>query len=106
MQRPGCDAPVWPLHLREISSLSQVSEEAGKHIFRIDAVLKPRKSCEYSNSVVAHPTAEFMDFIAKHNVPFEDAAAARQRDGGDHNCRETPLFSESLERKALGKTRT
>ena len=59
------------------------------------------QSCEYTNSVVAHPTVEFMDFIAKHNVSFADAAAARQRDGGDHNRRETPLFAGSIERKAL-----
>ena len=58
------------------------------------------KSCEYTNSVVAHPTAEFMKFIAEHKVSFEDAAAARQRDGGDHNRRETPLFAGSIERKA------
>ena len=45
-------------------------------------------SCEYTNSVVAHPTQEFMDFIAAHNVSFEDAAAGRQHDGGDHNRRE------------------
>lgn len=55
-------------------------------------------SCAYTNSVVAHPTAEF---IAKHGVSFEDAAAARQRDGGNHNRRETPLFAASIERKAL-----
>jgi hypothetical protein len=61
-------------------------------------------SCEYTNSVVAHPTAEFMDFIAKHNVSFEQAAAGRQHDGGDHNRRETPLFAASIERKALGKS--
>lgn len=60
------------------------------------------KTCEYTNSVVAHPTAEFMDFIAKHNITFEQAAAARQRDGGDHNRRETPLFAASIERWALG----
>jgi hypothetical protein len=60
-------------------------------------------TCEYTNSVVAHPTQEFMDFIAKHNMSFEDAAAARQRDGGDHNRRETPLFAASIERKALSK---
>jgi hypothetical protein len=58
-------------------------------------------TCEYTNSVVAHPTAEFMEFIAKHNVAFEDAAAGRQRDGGDHNRRETPLFAASIERRAL-----
>ena len=34
------------------------------------------KSCEYTNSVVAHPTAEFMDFIAKHNIRFEDAGSS------------------------------
>ncbi|MGO9236229.1 MAG: hypothetical protein ACLP4V_19965 [Methylocella sp.] len=61
------------------------------------------RSCEYTNSVVAHPTAEFMEFIAKHNMSFEDAAAARQHDGGDHNRRETPLFAASIERKALAK---
>ena len=60
------------------------------------------RTCEYTNSVVAHPTAEFMEFIAKHDITFEDAAAARQRDGGDHNRRETPLFAASIERRALG----
>jgi hypothetical protein len=62
------------------------------------------QTCEYTNSVVAHPTAGFMEFIAKHNITFEDAAAARQHDGGDHNRRETPLFATSIERKALGRT--
>ncbi len=57
---------------------------------------------EYTNSVVAHPTVEFMEFIARHNVTFEEAAAGRQRDGRDHNRRETPLFAASIERKALG----
>jgi hypothetical protein len=60
------------------------------------------KSCEYTNSVVAHPTSEFMDFIAKHNIRFEDAAAQHQHDGGGHNRRETPLFAASLERMAMG----
>lgn len=60
------------------------------------------KTCEYTNSVVAHPTSEFMDFIAKHSIRFEDAAAQRQHDGGDHNRRETPLFAASIERMALG----
>ena len=47
------------------------------------------KSCEYTNDVIAHPTREFMDFIATHGLIFEDAAAARQLDGGDHNRRDT-----------------
>ena len=35
-------------------------------------------------------TSEFRAFVARHNIGFEAAAAARQRDGGDHNGRETP----------------
>jgi hypothetical protein len=58
------------------------------------------RTCEYTNSVVAHPTAEFMEFIAAHKITFEEAAAVRQHDGGDHNRRETPLFAPSIERKA------
>jgi hypothetical protein len=58
-------------------------------------------SCEYTNSVIAHPTSEFMDFIGKHQISFDEAAAARQRDGGDHNRRETPLFAASIEKQAL-----
>ncbi|MDQ7995781.1 MAG: hypothetical protein AAGC76_08000 [Luteibacter sp.] len=60
-------------------------------------------TCEYTNSVVAHPTQDFLDFIAKHGTPFEVAADARQRDGGDHNSRETPLFAASIERRALAR---
>ena len=70
-------------------------------IWTLSARRIDEQSCEYTNSVIAHPTAEFMDFIARHKVSFEDAAAARQRDGGDHNRRETPLFAGSIERKAL-----
>jgi hypothetical protein len=44
-----------------------------------------------------------MAFIAEHGQPFEQAAAARQAAGGDHNSRETPLFAASIARKALGK---
>jgi len=63
-------------------------------------------SCEYTNSVVAHPTQEFLDFIKTHGMPFEEAAGARQRDGGDHNSRETPLFAASIERRALARSQS
>jgi hypothetical protein len=58
------------------------------------------KSCEYTNSVVAHPTAQFMKFIAEHKISFENAVVAPQRFGRDHNRRETPLLAASIERKA------
>jgi hypothetical protein len=61
--------------------------------------------CEYTNSVIAHPTVEFMDFIAAHKISFEKAAAARQYDGGEHNRRETPLYAESIARRARSPRR-
>ncbi|EGY00597.1 hypothetical protein AZA_89356 [Nitrospirillum viridazoti Y2] len=57
----------------------------------------------YTNRVTAHPTDAFMDFLAQHGVAYEDAAAARQAAGGDHNRRETPLFAESIARHALAR---
>jgi hypothetical protein len=47
---------------------------------------------------LAHPTEALLKFIAQHGMTFEQAAAARQHDGGDHNRRETPLFAESIAR--------
>jgi hypothetical protein len=41
--------------------------------------------------------------MAQHNIGFEDAAAACQHDGGDHNRREAPLFAASIEQMALGQ---
>jgi hypothetical protein len=57
----------------------------------------------YTNKVTAHPTDAFMTFIKDHGVSYEDAAAARQSAGGDHNSRETPLFAASIARRALSK---
>jgi hypothetical protein len=72
-------------------------------IWTLSAKRIDEHTCEYTKSVVVHPTAEFMEFIAAHNISFEDAAAARQHDGGDPNRRETPLFAGSIERQALGR---
>ncbi len=44
-----------------------------------------------------------MSFIKDHGVTYEDAAAARQAAGGDHNRRETPLFAAGIARRALSK---
>jgi len=58
------------------------------------------KTSRYTNRVTAHPTDAFMEFLAKHDLTFADAAAARQAAGGDHNRRETPLFAASIARHA------
>ncbi|MDE1918460.1 MAG: hypothetical protein KGJ57_21640 [Sphingomonadales bacterium] len=57
----------------------------------------------YTNRVTARPTDAFMDFLDQHGLRFEDAAAARQAAGGDHNRRETPFFAESIARRALAR---
>jgi len=57
----------------------------------------------YTNRVTSHPTDAFLDFISAHGQTFEQAAAARQEAGGDHNRRETPLFAASIARRATAK---
>jgi hypothetical protein len=58
----------------------------------------------FDTSVTATPTEEILDFIKRHGISFEQAAAARQAAGGDHNRRETPLFAESIARRALARS--
>jgi hypothetical protein len=58
------------------------------------------KTSKYTNAVTSHPTAEFMDFIARHGPTFEEAAIARQAASSDHCRRETPLFAASIGRHA------
>jgi hypothetical protein len=61
--------------------------------------------CEYTNSVLALTTPEFLAFIENHGITLEQAAAARQAASSNHNSRETPLFAKSLERRALAARR-
>lgn len=60
---------------------------------------------EYTNSVLSHPTEDFLNFISKHGVTFEQAAHDRQAASGDHNSRETPLFAESIARAAMANAK-
>ena len=57
----------------------------------------------YTNRVTSHPTDVFMDFIAEDGQTFEQAAAARQAAGGDHNRREAPYFAASIARAAQAR---
>ena len=68
-----------------------IAEDAGDHRTR------------YTNRVTARPTEAFMTFIAEHGMSWEAAAEARQSAGGDHNRRETPLFAESIARRARSR---
>lgn len=71
---------TWELSVKEI--------EAGK--------------CEFTNRVRSYATDEFMAFIAKQGIPFDQFRAQRQPASIAHNQSETPLFAASIERAALG----
>jgi hypothetical protein len=97
-------------HLCRIISTSDAFTPSGRTRVQIIWMLsvKPvdETHCEYIDSVFAHPTAAFVNFIAAHNISFEQAAAPRQRDGGEHNNRrENPLFAESIARRASAPKR-
>ena len=88
-----------------MNSISDVFTAAGRTqvnvIWELKAEGIENGRTRFTNSVTAHPTDMFMDFIAAHNISYADAAKARQDAGGDHNHRETPLFAASIGRRAL-----
>lgn len=91
-----------------MNSISDVFTPTGERtqvnvIWELTAEKIDGNRTRYTNSVTCHPTDAFMAFIEKHGQTFEQAAAARQAAGGDHNRRETPLFAESIARKARAR---
>ena len=92
-----------PSHCRMVST-SDVFTANGRTKVQVIWDLSARKvddqRTEYTNSVVSHPTEEFLAFIKEHGISFEKASADRQASSGDHNRRETPLFAESIARAA------
>ena len=90
-------------HCRMVST-SDVFTPAGRTKVQVIWDLSVRKvdehRCEYTNSVVSHPTEEFLAFIEQQGISWEKASADRQQASGDHNRRETPLFAESIARLA------
>ncbi|MGF6768264.1 hypothetical protein P3T18_000734 [Paraburkholderia sp. GAS199] len=88
-------------------SLSDVFTPHGRTKVQVIWELSAKESAdgktEYTNSVISHPTDDFLDFIEKIGVSFEQAARDRQSASSDHNRRETPLFAESIARAARVK---
>jgi hypothetical protein len=60
-------------------------------------------SCEYINHVTGIATDDFLAFLDEHEIPFDQAAAARQEASAAHNEKETPLYAQSIERRALAR---
>lgn len=72
-------------------------------IWELSAKAVDGQRSEYTNKVTSHPTEEFLTFIEKNGISFEQAARDRDVASGDHNSRETPLFAESIARMARGE---
>jgi len=61
-------------------------------------------SCRYTNQVLSYPTPAFLETLKVAGISFQDAVADRQAASDDHNRRETALYAQSLERKALARS--
>jgi hypothetical protein len=72
---------------------------------RCNAKLSAKKiddhTCKYSNHIHASATDEFLAFIEKNGLTFEQASAARQQASDFHSREETPNFAKSIERRSL-----
>ena len=57
-------------------------------------------SCQLENVVLIHTTPDLEAFIEKNNIPFEQIKADFTVATEAHNAEETPLFANSIARKA------
>jgi len=88
-------------------SLSDVQTPAGwtkiQVIWDLSVTALDSASCRYTNKVLSYPTPAFLETLKVAGISFEGAVADRQAASDDHNCRETALYAQSLERKALAR---
>lgn len=95
-----------PHHCRMVS-LSDVRVPGGwtkiQVIWDLSVTSLGSASCRYTNQVISYPTSAFVEMLEGAGITFEDAVADRQAATDDHNRRETALYAQSLERKALAR---
>jgi hypothetical protein len=93
-----------PHHCRMVS-LSDVQTPAGwtkiQVVWDLSVTALDSASCRFTNQVLSYPTPAFVETLKVAGISFEDAVADRQVASADHNRRETALYAQSLERKAL-----
>jgi hypothetical protein len=98
-------AEVRKPHLCHMISISDFIIANGRTKVRVEWRLSVKAidsgHCEYSNHVHAAATDEFLAFLKKNGVTFEQARAANQALTDSHNREETPNFAKSIERRAL-----
>src|SRR5215467_12662958 len=95
-----------PHHCRMVS-LSDVQTPAGwtkiHVIWDLSVTALDSASCRFTNQVLSYPTPEFLEMLKVAGISFEDTVADRQAATDDHNRRETALYAQSLERKAMAR---
>jgi hypothetical protein len=92
-------------HFCRLTSVSDAITVKGRTKVHLLWELSAKKiddhTCEYSNHIHATATDEFLTFIEKNGITFEQARAARQQASESHNREETPNFAKSIERRSL-----
>jgi len=88
-------AQVQEPHLCRLVSISDAITTKGRTKVHLVWELSAKKiddhTCEYNNHIHANATDEFLTFIEKNDVTFEQARAARQQTSDSHNREETKL---------------
>jgi putative intracellular protease/amidase len=98
-------AEIYGPHFCRMISMSDSISAAGHTKLQVVWELTVKKideqTCEYTNHIHSTAIDQTLDFLKKHNIPFESARDARQHASHAHNQEETPKFAKSIERKAL-----
>jgi len=88
-----------------LDSTSDVFTPTGRTTIHVTWELSVKEldaeTCEFTNRVRSYATEEFLTFIERQGIPFEQFRAQRQPASIAHNRSETPLFAASIERAAL-----
>ena len=100
-------AEVSEPHFCRLISVSDAITRRGRTKVHLKWELSTKKidndTCEYSNHIHATATDEFLTFIDKNGITFEQARLARQQASDSHNREETPNFAKSIERRSMSK---
>jgi len=98
-------AEVRERHFCRMVSISDSISPAGRTKLQVVWELSARKiddqTCEYTNHIHSTAIDQTLAFFKEHDIPFEQARAARQQASHAHNQEETPKFAKSIEQKTL-----
>jgi hypothetical protein len=93
-----------PHHCRMVS-MSDLQMPTGwtkvQVIWDLSVAAVDSNTSKFTNQVISHPTSVFLKVLEESGLSFGDARVGLQAAGDDHNSRETSLFAQSLERKAM-----